>query len=202
VVLSGNQDKRFQEIQLKNERINTAAGAIRHTDQSLEALGQKIDALKGPLDTIVKNFPPFSAQDQARMKLMMKYSTLRKEIDQLTLPPPPDVVTARKAQSLTSPRPLDATNSQIADHVTNLATAGAALNSIRAGLAADTASLLHDGRFLHIFYQTGSVGTARSAPPLAEAAAAKISVQIGRQFASVVSHGVTPDSSQFLRKLS
>jgi hypothetical protein len=109
VQLSGTPDTKYQELQQKNERSNTAAGAIRDTDRSLETFGQKIDTLKAPLETIVKNFPPFSPQDKARVKLLMNYSSLRKEIDQLTLPPPPDVVKARKALALPTPLPVAAT---------------------------------------------------------------------------------------------
>ncbi|HEY5514044.1 MAG TPA: hypothetical protein VIK40_10420, partial [Geomonas sp.] len=179
-----------------------AAGAIRNADRSLATLGQKLDALKAPLETIVKNFPPFSPQDKARMKLLMDYSSLRKEIDQLTLPPPPDVVKARKAQALPGPLPMDANDSQIADHVAKLDATGAALNGTRAGLAADTASLLHDGRFFGMFSRTNGAQTGLFEVPLTESGAEQKSAQVGRQFANVVSQGVTANSSQFLKGLS
>jgi len=202
VQLSGGQDAKYQELRQKNELSNAAAGAIRQTDKSLEAMGQKIDALKAPLEAIVKNFPPFSPQDQARMKLLMKYSSLRKEIDQLTLPPPPDVVKARRAEALPAPLPMDANDSQIADHVAKLDATGAALSDTRAGLAADTASLLHDGRFSRIF--SGPIGaeTGLSEVQLNDSTAAQKSSHVGRQFATEVSQGVTANSSQFLKGLS
>ena len=202
VQLSGSSDTKYQEIQKKNELSNSAAGAIRNTDRSLETLGQKIDTLKAPLETIVKNFPPFSPQDKARVKLLMNYSSLRKEIDQLTSPPPPDVVKARKAMALPTPLPVDATDSQIADHVAKLDATGAALNGTRAGLAADTSSLLHDGRFSRIFSRQNGAETGPSEVPLTESGAGQKSAQVGRQFATVVSQGVTAASSQFLKGLS
>ena len=201
VLLTG-QDARYQELQQKNERSNSAAGAIRNTDLSLDALGQKIDALKAPLETIVKNFPPFSPQDQARVKLLMKYSSLRKEIDELTFPLPPDVLQARKAQALPAPLPMDANDGQIADHVAKLDATGAALNGTRAGLAAETATLLHDGRFSQIFYRSNGAQTGLSGVPLNESGAAQKSAEVGRQFANEYSQGVTSDSSQFLKRLS
>lgn len=202
VLLTGSPDPKFQALQQKNEQSNAAAGAIRNVDRSLGALGQKIDALKAPLETIVKNFPPFSPEDQARMKLLMKYSSLRKEIDALTLPPPPDVVAARKAAALPAPIPLDANDSQIADHVAKLDATSAALSGTRAGLAADTASLLHDGRFSQIFSRPNGAQTGFSEVSLTETGAAQKSEQVGRQFATVISQGVTAAGSQFLKGLS
>jgi hypothetical protein len=132
----------------------------------------------------------------------MNYSSLRKEIDQLTLPTPPEVVKARKALALPMPLPADATDSQIADHVAKLDAAGAALNGVRAGLAADTSSLLHDGRFSRIFSRQNGAETGLSEVSPTESGAGQKSVQVGRQFATVVSQGVTAASSQFLKRLS
>jgi hypothetical protein len=202
VLLSGNLDRKFNEVQLKNEQHNTVAGAIRSTDRAAQALGQKIDALKAPLETIVKNFPPFSPQDKERMRLLMNYSSIRKEIDQLTFPTPPDLVRARKAMALPHPLPMNSNDSQIADHVAKLDATAASLNGMRAGLAADTASLLHDGRFYRIFSAPKGAETAQSGPVLTESAAAQKSAEVGRQFAEMVRQGVTVDHSQFLKGLS
>lgn len=199
-------DSTYRELQVRNEQSNAAADAIRNTDRTLRTLSQKVDGLKAPLESIVKNFPPFSPEDQARVKLLMKYSSLRKEIDQLTLPPPPEVVAARRAefeaQSFPAPLSMDASDSQIADHVAKLDATGAALNGTRAGLAADTASLLHDGRFARIFSRPNGADTGLSEVPLTESSAAEKSAQVGRQFAKVVAQGVTGTGSQFLRGLS
>jgi hypothetical protein len=202
VQLSVQREGAFRELQLRNERSNSTADAIRQADRSLQVLSQKIDDLKVPLDTIVKNFPPFALEDQDRIKLMMKYSSLRKEIDQLTLPPPPEVVAARRAHALPAPLGAHATDSQIADHVAKLDAVGAALDGTRAGLAADTAALVHDGRFASIFSRPNGADTGLSEIPLNESAAAQKSSQVGQQFANVVRQGVTAASSQFLKGLS
>jgi hypothetical protein len=202
VLLSGNQDRKFQELQLRKEQSNAAAGAIRNTDRALEHMGQKIDAMKAPLDAIVKNFPPFSAQDKARLKLMMNYASLRKEIEQLTIPRTPDAIKPLKAPELPAPLPLDAPDRQIADHIENLDATGVALNGMRAGLAADTASLLHDSAFSRFFSGPNGSETSRFTAPLTDSGASQKSVEVGRQFATVVSQGVTVDGSQFLKGLS
>ena len=202
VQLSGNPDSKYQALQQKNELSNAAAGAIRNTDRSLESFSQKIDKLKAPLETIVKNFPPFSPEDKAREKLLMNYSSIRKEIDQLTLPAPPDIVQAHKVAALPAPLPVDATDSPIADHVAKLDATGAALNGLRVGLAADTTALVHDGRFSYIFSSPTGSQIGLSEAPLTESGASQKSVQVGRQFAAVVSQGVTAASSQFLKGMS
>jgi len=201
VLLTGSHDARYQELQLKNERSNAAAAAIGKSDRSLAVLGQKIDALKAPLDTIVKNFPPFTPEDKARMALMRTYASIRKEIDQLTLPAPPEVVKARKALELPAALPKDASDSQIADHVAKLDASSAAVDGLRADLAADTSALLQDGRFSGLFSLPKGAQIARSGPSLSESDAAEKSIEVGRQFANVVSQGVTSVSSQFLKGL-
>jgi hypothetical protein len=202
VLLSQNHDRKYQELQQKNERSNAVAGAIRNTDRSLHVLGQKIDEMKAPLVRIVKNFPPFAPEDQARMKLFMKYASLRKEIEELTFPAPPEVVKARKAEALPPPLPGDANDSQIADHVAKLDATSAALSGTRAGLAADTAVLVHDGRFAELFSRPNGAPTGLSEVPLTETGAQQKSAHVGRQFATEVSQGVTAASSQFLKGLS
>jgi hypothetical protein len=202
VLLSGNQDQKYQQLQQKNQRLNATASAIRNTDRSLESLGQNIDALKVPLEAIIKNFPPFSPQDEARQKFLMKYSSLRREIDDLTIPLPPDVIKARKAEALPAPLPSDVTDSQIADHVAKLDAIGASLGDTRAGMAADTASLVHDGRFSQIFSGPNDAETPVFGSQLTEKVAVQKSAEVGRQFATVVSQGVATTGSQFLKGLS
>lgn len=198
VQLSGGSDSRYQEIRHKNDQGNAQAGAIRDTDRSLAQLGQKIDGLKAPLEAIVKNFPPFSPGDEARVKFLMKYASLRKEIDELTFPPPPDVVAARLTEKLPAPLAMDATDSQIADHVAKLDAAGSSLQGVRAGLKADTAGFVQGGGFAQLF--SGAAGTASAGDQaLSETDAAQKSAEVGEQFAKVVRQGVAAASSQFLK---
>lgn len=202
VVLSGTLDRKFKDLQLKNEQQNSVAGAIHRTDRAAHDFGQKIDALKAPLTTIVKTFPPYTPEDKARMKLLMNYASIKKEIDQLTLPAPPEVVRTRKALDLPPTLPSSASDSQIADHVAKLDATAASLTRVRDGLAADTAALLHDGRFSHIFSVPKGAETAQSGPVLNVSSAAQKSLEVGQQFAQSFRQGVTSDHSQFLKGLS
>ena len=202
VLISGKTDSRLEAIRLQNERQNTAAAAIRDTDRAAHALSQKIDALKAPLQAIVKNFPPFSAEDKERVELLRTYTSLRKEIDQLTLPPPPAVLEARREVALPEPLPVGADDSQIADHVDKLDATAAALDRLRDGIAADTAALLQDGRFSRIFSAPKGSENAQFSFFMTESAAAQKSAEVGRQFADSVRQGVAAQHPQFLKGLS
>ncbi|ACH40737.1 hypothetical protein Gbem_3745 [Citrifermentans bemidjiense Bem] len=202
VQVPNGKDAKLGEITLQKELRNHTAAAIRATDQAAEVLGQKIDAAKKPLLTIVKNFPPFSQEDKERMELLRSYTGLRKEIDQLTIPAPPSVVEARKELPLPEPLGLNPDDSQIADHVAKLDAAAEAISGLRSGLAAETGAILRDGRFSDIFSgPKGSSGDVSGAG-LTESAAAQKSAEIGQQFAESVSQGVTAQYPQFLKGLS
>lgn len=68
---------------------NSLALRAKETDQKLSILAASIDKMTSALDTIVKNFPPFSPESSARKELLMSYASIRKELLQLTYPPPP-----------------------------------------------------------------------------------------------------------------
>ncbi|MBJ6751687.1 hypothetical protein [Geomonas anaerohicana] len=202
VLFSVQGDRKLADIRLQNERQNSAAASIRETDKAAQELGQKIDKMKEPLETIVKNFPPFAPQDKERMKLLRAYTALRKEIDQLTFPPPPSVVEARKQVPLPEPLAMNADDSQIADHVDKLDAAAQSLTALRSDIAAATASFVADGRFARIFSAPKGAESLVSQPVATESHAAQKSAEIGQQFAESVTQGVAQQHPQFLKGLS
>jgi hypothetical protein len=48
--------------------------------------------MQGNLTTIVKNYPPYPIDSMERRDLLMSYISLRKEIESLMVPPPPQPV--------------------------------------------------------------------------------------------------------------
>lgn len=94
---------------------------------------------------------------------------------------------------------MTADDSQIADHLKKLDAASTDLIGIRAGLAADTASIPLGESFPGIY---SGVNGGETAPVLTESAAAQKSAEVGRQFAQSISQGVTVDHSKFLKGLS
>lgn len=202
VLFSEKNAGKLKVIRHQNERQNDEAGAIRESDRAAALLSQKLDQAKAPLEAIVKNFPPFSPEDKERLELLRSYTSLRKEIDQLTFPPPPSVVQVHQEVALPAPLTMSADDSQIADHIDKLDAASAGLETFRSGMAADTAAFVADGRFYSIFSAPKTGETAASAPAQTESAAAEKSAEVGRQFASSVAQGVTAQYPQFLKGLS
>ena len=202
VLLSGSPGQTFQQLQQQKEQQNGLAGAIRKTDQAARALGQKIDQVKAPLQAILKNFPPFSPEDQARMKLLRSYFSLRKQMDELQVPPPPDVLQARKAESVPAPLAISANDSQIADHVAKLDAAAASLDQLRHSMAAQTSSIWQPAPLSGAVSAVSGGENGAATPVLGESAALQKSAEVGRQFANSLSQGVTFDNSQFLKGLS
>lgn len=202
VQVPNGKDAKLGEITLQKEFGNRTAAAIRATDQAAEMLGQKIDAAKKPLQTIVKNFPPFAQEDKERMELLRSYTGIRKEIDQLTLPPPPSVVEARRELSLPEPLGVNPDDSQIADHVAKLDAAAQEISGLRSGLAAETGAILRDGRFAEIFSGPKGASWDLSGASLTESNAVQKSAEVGQQFAESVRQGVTAQYPQFLKGLS
>ena len=72
-----------------HEDNNLIAQSIRETDGALQGIADGIDGMARKLDTIRKNYPPFSRDSQERKDLLMSYVSLRKEIIKMMIPPPP-----------------------------------------------------------------------------------------------------------------
>lgn len=72
-----------------NEEKNLFATDIRKTDKALHEVSNVTVKMKERLETIVKNFPPFTMDSAERKDLLMSYISLRKQIEKLTFPKPP-----------------------------------------------------------------------------------------------------------------
>lgn len=202
VLISGSVSRTFDDLQAHKERQGEVAGAIRETDSSLRLLGQKIDAMKAPLQAIVKNFPPFSQQDKARMQLLMSYTAIRKEIEHLTFPPPPDAVQPQGPPAVPAALPAGADDSQINDHLAKLDAASASLARLREALAADSLSFFRVQHRLPSAAASAAAPTALPGGSMTEQQAREKSAEVGRQFATSVEQGVAQQNSQFLKVLS
>jgi hypothetical protein len=69
--------------------LNATATQIRETGDGLKTSAKIVSQMGGELNRIIKNYPPFSIQDEERKKILMEYASLRKQIEELTVPPPP-----------------------------------------------------------------------------------------------------------------
>jgi hypothetical protein len=78
----------FDALDLIKSRLNAIAERIRVADKTIESVENYIDKMKAELGRIIKNYPPFPPGSEERVKLLKSYISLRKQIDQLTIPPP------------------------------------------------------------------------------------------------------------------
>jgi hypothetical protein len=79
----------LQQFGQLGEFLNTLATNLRKTKEGLESSAEMVDQMKGPLNQIIKQFPPYGPESQERMELLMTYNGLQKEIKALMVPPPP-----------------------------------------------------------------------------------------------------------------
>ena len=78
---------RFQSLQAVNDSLNNVAMTIRTADTTMDSIGKIIDQMKAQLEVIIKNYPPFPPGSEDRVKLLNSFNTLKRQIDQLTIPP-------------------------------------------------------------------------------------------------------------------
>lgn len=78
-----------------NEQNFRFATQIRETNKALQDVSALVDGMNDRLGTIVKNWPPFPQDSEERKDLLMSYTALRKEIINLMVPPPPQLVYER-----------------------------------------------------------------------------------------------------------
>jgi hypothetical protein len=72
------------DIKLK---LSDAAGSISKADTAMNAIGGVLSEMKGQLEKIVKNYPPYPAGSSERVRMLKHFAALRKEIERLTIPP-------------------------------------------------------------------------------------------------------------------
>jgi len=73
-------------------QLNQLAKGVRETNEGLVQTTEKVDQMHGTLQTILKTYPPFSEDDSERKKILMSYTSIRKEIEKLMVPQPPQPV--------------------------------------------------------------------------------------------------------------
>lgn len=82
-------------IEQMHARLNDLVKGVRQTNEDLNKVAEQVGQMQGNLTTIVKNFPPYPIESMERRELLMSYMSLRKEIESLMVPPPPQPVYER-----------------------------------------------------------------------------------------------------------
>ena len=83
----------FVELQKVNDNINQLARIQKAFGKRFEKADSYLEQMKEQLERIIKQFPPFPPGSEDRVKALRAFSSFRKMMDQLTLPPPEEVLT-------------------------------------------------------------------------------------------------------------
>lgn len=117
--------------------INPMARSISIADRAIEDMDKHIERMKSPLESIVKNYPPFSPESSERAQYLKSFIGLRMEIEQLTMPPDKGAERAMvDIKKINLPElTVTSTDKDVAEAIDGLNAASLALNSKRAALA-------------------------------------------------------------------
>ena len=75
-----------------NEKINLVARGQRFYQRQLQQVNDAIEQMKTQLEKIMKQFPPYPPGSEDRIRALRAYAGCRKLIDQLTIPPPDELL--------------------------------------------------------------------------------------------------------------
>lgn len=82
-------------IEQMHSRLNELVKGVRQTNEQLNKAAEQVAQMQGSAMAIVKNYPPYPIESVERRELLMSYMSLRKEIESLMIPPPPQPVYER-----------------------------------------------------------------------------------------------------------
>ena len=96
-------NRAYQALSDTTVKINQVADSVRQADSAMQNVGLALDKMKGSLEGIIKNYPPFPPGSEQRVKALKSFAALRNEIDKLTFPPEPSLVPKLIADPARSP---------------------------------------------------------------------------------------------------
>jgi hypothetical protein len=88
----GQVNPTFQSLSETNVKINQVADSVRQADATMQEVGRTVDLMKGSLEGIIKNYPPFPPGSEQRVRALKEFSAFRREIEKMTYPPEPSLV--------------------------------------------------------------------------------------------------------------
>ncbi|MDA8138513.1 MAG: hypothetical protein M0036_07635 [Desulfobacteraceae bacterium] len=88
--LSSSDRILFSKLEGANDQAQTVAQQIRDVDNTISRIQDKVEKMKAALDPVVKMYPPYPVDSEERVEALRQFSSLRKMIDQLTIPPRDD----------------------------------------------------------------------------------------------------------------
>lgn len=80
----------FNKLQGTNDQTLMVARQIRAVDKTLVQVEEKVREMRVFLEGVVKAYPPYPPGSNERVAALRQFAALRKQIDQLMVPPPDD----------------------------------------------------------------------------------------------------------------
>jgi uncharacterized phage infection (PIP) family protein YhgE len=105
----------FVSLQAQKEQGNQVAQTVRQLDTVLE----NVDKMRSNLTQIVKMYPPYPHDSSERAKILSEVSGLRQLTEQLTIPPPYDVL-VKQGTSAPPLGHINASDAEVAKSLDNL----------------------------------------------------------------------------------
>jgi hypothetical protein len=101
VVRKGSEYNRLAAL---HDRARVLASSIRTVDQAMEAATATIEAMKKPLNSIIKDFPPYPVGSEERSSRLRDFATIRTMIERLTIPPDKEIQQLAAASDSVEPQ--------------------------------------------------------------------------------------------------
>jgi hypothetical protein len=74
-------------MQQFNAEFNTVAKSIRIADKAMGEIETNIEQMESEVEMFLKQYPPYPPGSEERINYLNRFAMLRKQIDQLTMPP-------------------------------------------------------------------------------------------------------------------
>lgn len=87
-ITSRNLDT-LRAIEQMHARLNQLVKSVRETNESINKVSVQVEKMTTSIESIQKNYPPFTIDSKERRDILMGYISLRKELLSLMVPPPP-----------------------------------------------------------------------------------------------------------------
>jgi hypothetical protein len=80
----------FHKLEGANEEAGQMAQQIRAIDHTIRQIHANVEKMQSTLETVTKVYPPYPKDSAERIEALRQFASLRKMIDQLTIPPRED----------------------------------------------------------------------------------------------------------------
>lgn len=81
----------YAQLQTKQDVLNSASATLRELGGTLKDAGKLLGEMEQDLSKVVKIYPPYPKDNPERISMLNNISGLKRQIDELTFPPPAEL---------------------------------------------------------------------------------------------------------------